>query len=126
MDHDEQVLRGALVECLNGCPPAVVPLVCRRTADPAVDAELRALAVRVLGASRESLALRTLLRIADGGKSLLGRRRIAPPTPEVLAALATLAGPWTHHPEAAATLALARASGDAQVRAAAGVARRSA
>jgi hypothetical protein len=119
VDVDEQVLRGAITDCLNGCPPAVLPLVCRRIGDAGVDEELRAMAVRVLGVSREPLALRTLLRLVDGGKTLLGRRRLAAATPEVVAAVATLASAWAGDADAAATLALARASADAHVRAAA-------
>lgn len=119
-DTDPQVLRHALVECATGCPPAVVPLVCRCTGDGGVDPELRAAAVRVLGASREPLALRTLLKITDGGTSFLGRPRIAAGTPEVLAALSALAAShWAAEREAAATLSRARAAADPRLRAAA-------
>jgi hypothetical protein len=119
VDADEQVLRLALSECQAGCPAAVLPLVCRRITDPALDPELRVLAVRALGVSREPLALRTLVHLADGGRSLLGRRRLAAGSPEVVAAVAALAAGWRTHADAAAVLALARQSADAQLRAAA-------
>ena len=119
VDADPQVLRLALAECQRGCPAAVLPLVCRRIGDPALDPELRALAVRVLGVSREPLALRTLVQLADGGRSLLGRRRLATGSVEVVAAVAALAAGWRAHADAAAVLALARSSADAQLRAAA-------
>jgi hypothetical protein len=93
--------------------------VCRRTGDPALEPELRVLAVHALGASREPLAVRTLVRLADGGRSLLGRRRLAPATPEVVAAVAALAAGWSANADAAEVLALARRSADAQLRAAA-------
>lgn len=118
-DADPQVLRLALTECQAGCPAAVLPLVCRRIADPALEPELRVLAVRALGVSREPLALRTLVQLADGGRSLLGRRRLAAASPEVVAAVTALAAGWRASPDAAAVLALARQSADAQLRAAA-------
>lgn len=119
-DADPQVLRLALAECAAGCPPALVAQLCRRAGDPAVDPELRVAAVRVLGASREPLALRTLLHLTDGGRSFLGRRKVAAATPEVLAALATLAAShWTADATAAATLARAAAAADPALRAAA-------
>jgi hypothetical protein len=94
--------------------------VCRRITDPAVDPELRAVAVRSLGASREPLALRTLLRLADGGQTLLRRRRLAPRSPELVAAVEALANGWWDDLEAVRVVALARASADPEVRAAAG------
>lgn len=119
-DADPQVLRLALAECQHGCPAAALPLVCRRLADPAADAELRVMAVRALGVAREPLALRTLLRLADGGRTMFGRRRLAPALPEAVAAVAALAEGWSGDAQAAAVLALARRSADARYRAAAG------
>ncbi|HEV7587421.1 MAG TPA: HEAT repeat domain-containing protein [Longimicrobium sp.] len=116
VDADPQVLRLALAECQRGCPAAALPLVCRRIGDPALEPELRVLAVRALGASREPLALRTLVRLADGGRSLLGRRRLAAGSAELVAAVAALAAGWSADADAAAVLALARKSADAQLR----------
>lgn len=123
VDADAQVLRMAVAECAAGIPASALPLLCRRIADPAVDPELRAQAVRALGVSREPLALRTLVRLADGGRTLLGRRRLAAATPEVVAAVSALAAGWAAHVEAGAVLALARGSGDPLLRAAAAVGR---
>jgi HEAT repeat protein len=120
VDGDRQVQRLGLAECSRGVPAPVLPLVCRRITDRAADPELRVLAVRVLGASAEPLALRTLLRLADGGKTLLGRSKLPPASPGLLAALAALASGWAADAEAARVLALARGSGDARLRAAAG------
>lgn len=115
VDADAQVQRLGLSECLADCPPAAVPLVCRRLEDPAGDAELRLLAIRVLGASREPAALRALVKRVDGGRTLLGRRRLAPASPETLAALAALARGWRRHPAAAPFLDAAERSADPEV-----------
>jgi hypothetical protein len=120
VDGDPQVLRLGLAECGRGVPAAVLPLVCRRIADPAAQPELRVAAVRVLGASSEPLALRTLLRLADGGKTIFGRGKLPPTSPELLAAVSALASGWRADPDAARVLALARSSADPQLRAAAG------
>lgn len=111
-DTDPQVQRQALAECTAECPPAVLPLVLRRTDDAATDPELRLLAIRVLGASADGRALRTLLRLAGAGRTLLGRVRLAPQSPEMVAAVAALRAGWSADPAAAPLLAAARRSAD--------------
>jgi hypothetical protein len=113
-DADPQVQRAALAECLAGCPAPVLPLVSRRVEDGG-DAELRTLAIRVLGASAEPGALQALLRLAGRGRTLLGRVRLAPRSPEMLAAVAALARDWAQHPAAAPLLAEARRSPDPEI-----------
>lgn len=114
-DADPQVQRLALAECLEECPPAALPLVTRRVDDRGGDPELRALAIRVLGAAGDPMAVQTLVRLASPGRSLLGRVRLAPRSPEMLAALAALARGWSGHPAAAPVLAEARRSADPDV-----------
>jgi len=113
-DADPQVQRLALGECLGGCPAPVLPLVSRRVEDGG-DGELRALAIRVLGASAEPAAVQTLVRLASRGRTLLGRVRLAPRSPETLAALAALARGWAGHPAAAPVLAEAVRSSDPEI-----------
>jgi hypothetical protein len=111
-DTDPQVQRQALVVCAAECPPAVLPLVLRRTDDPATAPELRLLAIRVLGVSADPRALHALLRLAGGGRTLLGRVRLAPHSPEMVAAVAALRAGWSSDPAAAPLLAAARRSAD--------------
>ncbi|HEU4882710.1 MAG TPA: hypothetical protein VFT45_10705 [Longimicrobium sp.] len=115
-DADAQVQRLGLAECGDTCPAAVVPLVCRRIEDPLSEPEVAALAVRVLGDSRDPLALAALVRLASAGTTLLGRVRLAPATPLALAALQALARGWAGHPAAVPVLRAARRSSDPQVR----------
>ncbi len=115
VDADEQVNRSALAECAADCPPAVLPLVCRRAGDAATDPELRALAIRVLGGAREAAAVQTLLHLVDGGRGWLGKPRLAAPSPHMKAALAALATGWAEHPSAARFLEIALRSSDSEV-----------
>jgi HEAT repeat protein len=115
VDADEQVNRSALAECAADCPPAVLPLVCRRADHGGTDTELRVLAIRVLGGSRDPAAVQTLLRLVDGGRGWLGRPRLAAPAPHTNAALAALATGWADHPSAAPFLEIALRSTDPDV-----------
>jgi len=72
----------------------------------------------VLGAARAPEALDELVRLVDGGRTLLGRRRLLPRSRELVAALAALATGWRDEPRALELLALAAVSNDADVRAA--------
>ncbi|WP_331054698.1 hypothetical protein [Longimicrobium sp.] len=118
-DADTQVQRQALAECASGCPAPVLPLVVRRIDDPLTEPEQRLLAIRVLGGARDPLALQMLRRLADGGRTLLGRVRLAPRSPELLAALSALRRGWSADPSAAALLRAALASTDPDVQRAA-------
>ena len=86
--------------------------------------ELRIHAVRALGQSRERAALDALLRLVDGGKSVLGKPKLAPPTPIVVAAVRALADVWSADRQASDMLALARGSSDPELRQAAGAVRK--
>jgi hypothetical protein len=74
--------------------------------------------VRALGNVSSPLALETLLEVCSGGRSLLGRPRLAQKSPELLPALSALARRWRDDDRAVAFLALAERSKDLQVQAA--------
>jgi hypothetical protein len=80
--------------------------------------DMRVPAIRLLGAARSPQALETLLALADGGRTLLGRRRLPPKSRELLAALAALASGWGTEPRAVEVLLVAAVSSDPQIRAA--------
>jgi hypothetical protein len=118
-DPDPAVVQVALGAALDGCPPGAGAGVARLAAAREGEPHIRALAIRVLAAVRTPEAVETLLRLAFGKKTWLGRQRLAPRSPELLAALAGLSAHWQSDPRARTALALAIRSDDPEVRAAA-------
>jgi hypothetical protein len=115
-DSDERVTRLGLLACQEGCPRLLTPLVARLAMNPRMVDELRIQAIRTLGTSRESVALDTLLRLVDGGKTVLGKPRLAPTTPLVVACVRALADAWWANRQAHEVITLARASSDPDLR----------
>jgi hypothetical protein len=60
------------------------------------------------------------LRLSDGGRTWLGRPKLPPRSPELLAALLALGMGWRDDGRARARLQLAAQSADIEIRAAAG------
>jgi hypothetical protein len=60
-----------------------------------------------------------LLQLVDGGRTLLGRPKLAPTTAVTIAAIRALADGWSHDPAAAPIIQLAAASADPELRQAA-------
>ena len=118
-DHDLRIMRLGLVALQDECPPAMAGLVVRVALNPRIVEELRVLAVGALSRSRERVSLEALRQLVDGGRTLLGRPRLAPRTPVFLAAVRALASAWASEPRAADMLALANGSSDPEVRQAA-------
>jgi hypothetical protein len=116
-DSDERMLRLGLAAALEGCPASVVPVVLRRLSDRELASEPRALAIRVLAGSKARTALDYLIDLTVRRRRFWGRR-LAPKSPEVLAALGGLAQHWAQDSKAKGVLSLASRSADAEVRAA--------
>ena len=115
-DDDPRVIRLGLSAVQHCCPADVLTLVTRVAADAGAPEQLRTLALRALGRSREPQALDTLLAAVDGGTTLLGMPRAPVPTPPVLAALRALTEGWSSAPRARAVLALAKDAADPALR----------
>ncbi len=118
-DPDEQVVGWGLLSAQSGLPESVLPLV-EMHARPGASPDLRPLALKALGLSRDPSVLPILLDVAEGGRSLLGRPKLPPKSRELLAALRALADGWSHDPRAAAVLARAGGSDDSDIREAVG------
>ena len=116
-DSDERMLRLGLAAALDGCPASVVPIILRRLSDRELASEPRTLAIRVLACSKARAALDYLIELTVRRRRFWGRR-LAPKSPEVLAALGGLAQYWAQDSKAKGVIALAARSGDADVRAA--------
>jgi HEAT repeat protein len=119
MDADDAIRGLALSAALEGCPKHLIPTVRQLVADPECRPPTRALAIRVLARSGEPEVVDTLVDIALARKLRFLYRRIASKSPEVLAALAGLAGRWRDDPRAAEVLARARRHRDLEIRTAA-------
>jgi hypothetical protein len=115
-DPDARVVRLALQTVQQGCPVSVVPYVARCAADGTAPADQRVLAIRALGATKAPAARDTLLELTEGGRTFLGREKLPPKTPELLAALRALATGWAGHSAARRVLARAAASKDPDIR----------
>lgn len=122
-DTDGRTVRLGLLALQEECAPWFAPRVALIAANPHAAEELRVHAVRALGHSREPVALDTLLRVVDGGRSVLGKPKLATRTPLVVAALRALAVGWRSDSRARDMLSLALASSDADLRQAAQVPR---
>lgn len=119
-DDDGGVLRGALAAALDGCPPDATPVLANQLARGSHPADVRLQIVRVLAGIPASAARDALIRRALARRRWLLWKRLAPKSPEVVAAIAGLARRWRSDPAAAGVLRLAGRSADAEVRAAAG------
>jgi len=117
-DQDPRTLRLALglAVALQRSPDSAVPLLISRAIDRTLPTDLRVLAIRALGHTSTPAALETLLQLTSAGRTLFGREKLPPKSPELLVALAALVTGWLQNGRARARLARAAASGDHEIR----------
>lgn len=115
-DQDERAMRaGVNAAREGGVPGSAVRLVLRRLEEPDLPADLRASLIRMLDGHGSGVIAARLVDLALQRRRFR-RPRLAPKSPEMLAALWVLAGMRAAPPAAARALTLARAAGDAQIR----------
>ncbi len=114
-DRDVAVLRPALQSARSQLPTLAVPVLAKRALDADFPPEFRVLALSLLGRSGSALALEALLHFAQNGKTLLGKPRLAHKSPEMLAAVSSLARAWPGERRAHELLSQARKSRDREV-----------
>lgn len=119
-DEDERVLTLALAAADASCPERAEPLVARHVTDGALPETLRVAAVRALSAADSREAREALLEVTRVRRFFFWKR-LAPPTPVTLEALAVLADRWPDHPDAREVLREAARSDDPEIRAAVGL-----
>lgn len=115
-DTDRVVLRTAIQNARVGLPEDGVPILAGRLRDDMeFPVEFRVMALHLIGKSRRPEALDALLHYVASGKTLLGRPRLAPKSPEMLSALGGLARSWAADRRAKPLVDAARRSRDPQI-----------
>ncbi len=117
-DDDDGIVVLALNAALESCPPEAIPDVEALAMDLRRPPEVRVPTLRILARTRTPQALKVLLAQARHRRSWF-RRRLAPKSPELLAALAGLASYWKDDPRAMEVLTRALRHSDPEIRAAA-------
>jgi hypothetical protein len=117
-DSDSRTVFLALQAAVEKCPRAAVTLARARVERGELDPALRAMAIRVAATVRTPETLQWLIARVATRTRLLRRYRLLPASPEMLAALASIAAGWATDPLGAPLVTLAAKSGDANVRAA--------
>jgi hypothetical protein len=100
------------------CPLEPTRLVERMVSNPRTEPDLRALGIRVLARTQAGAFLPRLLGFSTSRRRWFGPR-LAPKSPEVLAAVSALASYFREDPRAAAVLSQALRHPDPEIRAAA-------
>ena len=117
LDVDERTVLAALNEAASNCPRAALPILMSRVDRDDIPPSLRALAIRTVASIRSPDVVDWVLRfVMVGRKRFFGGERLAPKSPELLAALTALGSYWQRDPRVVATLARAAKSSDAEIR----------
>ena len=116
-ERQPRIIAAGLAALAGECPPDLVDQVAAVATDATLPDDTRVLALRVLEGASAAEALATFTSLVDGGRTLLGRARLAPATPAMLASLGALARRFADEPAARPYLKLAHASSQPGVRA---------
>lgn len=121
-DSDERAMRiGVSAAREDGLPAAAVPAVLEKLANDELSPDVTVSLLRLLSLHRTPDVVQVLLSFVVHRRRLLGGPRLVPRSPEMLAALSSLAGMAPDDARARAALELAHASDDELVRKAARV-----
>jgi hypothetical protein len=119
-DSDERIVRAGLTAAVErGCPRDAIPTLTRRLTEGSFEGMLGVLAVKVLAPVRLSPVFDCLVAATLAPKRRFQfRRKLAPKSPIVVAALGVLATTWAMEPATQKVLAIAARSDDAEIQAA--------
>jgi hypothetical protein len=123
-DADEGNVRLGLGAAMTGCPRDAAAVLRARADDPTLSPALRALGIRALASYRAPETPSWLASRIVRTSRLLKRDTVAANSPELLAAVEGLAVHWREDPIAQQALALAAASSDPEISAAAAMSAR--
>ncbi len=117
LDVDERTVLTALNEAASDCPRAAVPILMSRVDRDDIPASLRALAIRAVASVKSPDVVDWVLRfVMVGRKRFFGGERLAPKSPELLAAISALGSYWSDDARVITTLARASKSADSEIR----------
>lgn len=114
-DKDKGVMRAALQAARANLPPGAIAVLAKRVVESDFPPEFRVMSLYLLGKSGHVAALDALLAYAGGGKTILGKVKLANKSPEMLAALSGLARSWSSERRARELLDVAEKSKDEQI-----------
>lgn len=118
-DAQPRIVGMALAELRPHCHPSFVPRVAALAGNAALPDDTRVLALRALNDVTHPAVLAMLLSVLDGGRTLLGRAKLAAGSPVTVPAVSLLSRRYASEPAARPYLKLARASSHPGLRAAA-------
>ncbi|MEO8031729.1 MAG: hypothetical protein ABJC74_10280 [Gemmatimonadota bacterium] len=113
---DPPTLRLGIQSALEECPPSAVPRLIELLSMKDLDSGLRSSAVRAIAPVEDEQVVTALLKLCQARSFLPFMRRLAPRSPEMIAALQGLAAHWAYHPKAMPVLAKAARNKDTEVR----------
>ncbi len=115
-DPDDRTAFLALTAALERCPAAAVPVIMKRVDHGELDSALRVLGIRVVAGRRDAATVPWLLARVQRHTRWFKRLTLREKSPEMLAALGSLAAFWKEHPETRNALTMAAKSRDADIR----------
>lgn len=114
-DRDPRIVHLGLT-AIQECPPHLIDRVIDLALAPDLGDESRLLAVSAIARERREDVLEALLQLSIAGRSWLGRIRLQPKSPELVAVIRALAATWSDDERAAGVLAAAARSSDPELR----------
>jgi len=113
---DPPTVRLGIMAAAESCPSNIAPMLLQRIHSGGLDPQLRAVAIRAVASVDNPNVIACLLGLTEvKGRFGMGRK-LAPRSPEFLAALQGLAAHWPYHAVASKVLDLAQRSKDPEIR----------
>lgn len=113
---DPPTMRLGIQAAMEECPPSAVPRLLELLAMRELDSGMRSSAARAVAPVEDERVVNALVKVCLTRSVIPFFRRLAPRTPEMLAALQGLAAHWAYHPKAMPVLAKAARNKDTEVR----------
>ncbi len=113
---DPPTLRLGIQSAMEECPPSAVPRLIELLNMHQLDPGLRASAARAIAPVEDEHVVEALVRVCLSRTFIPFYKRLAPRSPEMLAALQGMAAHWAYHPRAMPVLAKAARHKDTEVR----------